>query len=170
LTSLVLAVSLIFTPSPIQPRQENPWQKSPPIAIAAASEATTSPSFLPPTEPSWEGSSDVAIAKPVVSEPPPPVPDIPPPAPPKTDGELVDEIFGWPGRQLVKCESAWNRFAVGPVGERGLFQVHPLWRPTIERMGYSWDAMFEAEPNIRVAAEIRRIQGLTAWTCYRGIR
>jgi hypothetical protein len=101
----------------------------------------------------------------------PPPTDVPPPPPqiPLTPMELVDQIFGWPGAQLVACESSWNRWAVGRFGERGLFQIHPVHRyGIVARMGYSWDDMFEVEPNIRVAVEIRYAQGLRAWTCWRG--
>ena len=100
--------------------------------------------------------------------------DLPVSAPPTSPArepnltEMVDSIFGWPGAQLVQCESRWNRWAVGAAGERGLFQIHPLWIPEIRRLGWTWDDMFEAEPNIRMAAHIRRVQGLRAWTCWKG--
>ena len=112
-------------------------------------------------------SSSAATVTPVVAD----STDSAPPTLPARElnlTEMVDSIFGWPGAQLVQCESRWNRLAVGAAGERGLLQIHPVHIPLINRMGYSWDDMFLVEPNLRVGVEIRRVQGLRAWTCWKG--
>lgn len=55
---------------------------------------------------------------------------------------------------------------VGPYGERGLFQIHPIHAApggAIERAGHSWDEMFDVEANIDVAAQLYRESGLSPW-------
>lgn len=164
----VLSVCLLFV-APVAPK-ETVWSTTSVGTEFVAIAATSAPPTPRPFE-EFPGTSNVLTVPLVVVEesPPPTSPSLnEAPMVVRTDGELVDELFGWPGRQLVQCESNWNRWAVGRYGERGLFQIHPIHRGLIAAMGYSWDQMFEAEPNIRVAVEIRRVQGLRAWTCWKG--
>lgn len=52
---------------------------------------------------------------------------------------------------VVWCESRYRPAAVGRAGERGLAQIHPVHIPLIASLGYTWDQMFELEPNLAVA-------------------
>lgn len=165
--TVLLSVALILTPAPLTPPKEPVWLPTPSSSASVSNAADISMEVFwsfPPTETTLVEdlpAPSIAIPAPP-SEPEPPLPS------PPTARELVDSIFGWPGAQLVQCESRWDQYAVGRFGERGLFQVHPLWIPTINRLGWSWDDMFQPEPNVRMAAHIRRVQGLTAWTCWKG--
>lgn len=185
MTTCILSLALVLstptiTPPPI-PKVSEPMtdaQIDTVIALLEPPERVAEAPFDPP-QVAQEGSTDRRDSSPVraaddgrataIDPPPARTPDEGPmmEPPPKTDRQLVDEIFGWPGAQLVTCESAWNRYAVGPLGERGLFQVHPIWRREVERLGWTWEQMFEPEPNIRMAVHIRNVQGLRAWACWR---
>jgi hypothetical protein len=170
MTACLVSLALVLNHTPIEEVPQ--WNVSDVnyVTVPAASFAT-SPSMSQWVEPPW-----FAETLPNVSlEPSPTSESIEPEPPPElawapTDRELVDSIFGWPGAQLVQCESRWDRWAVGRAGERGLFQIHPVHKGLIASMGYTWDEMFDAEPNIRVAVEIRRRQGLRAWTCWHASR
>lgn len=95
-----------------------------------------------------------------------------PPEAPVAPGELADLIcsYDWPCRQwteIVRCESTFNPHAVGSAGERGLTQVHPVHRPRIEAMGFTWDDMFDPRANLDVAYAIWSEQGTRPWSCAR---
>lgn len=95
-----------------------------------------------------------------------------PPEAPVAPGELADLIcsYDWPCRQwteIVRCESTFNPHAVGSAGERGLTQVHPVHRPRIEAMGFTWDDMFDPRANLDVAYSIWSEQGTRPWSCAR---
>jgi len=165
MTAAILSVALLFT-APATTEEPTVWPVSPPSVSTAITAPTTSLWYPDLSDIPTEIFGVVIESPALIVASPPPEPPPPPRVP--TDAELVDELFGWPGRQLVACESSWNRWAVGRYGERGLFQIHPVHRARIAAMGYSFDDMFEAEPNIRVAVEIRRVQGLKAWTCWKG--
>lgn len=69
----------------------------------------------------------------------------------------------WIGR--IRCESTMNPRAVGSAGERGLTQIHPIHRQRIERLGFTWDDMFDPVANLTVAFDIYREQGARPWSC-----
>ncbi|MEX2237952.1 MAG: transglycosylase SLT domain-containing protein [Dehalococcoidia bacterium] len=73
--------------------------------------------------------------------------------------------------RVAFCESGFNPNAVGDQGRaRGIFQ---FWRATFleTRVGAAagWDAAFDAETNIRAAAEKVNRDGWQAWTCARKV-
>lgn len=166
ITTCLLTIGLLFT-TPVPPKEE-PWNRT-----TTATTATTTlqrhgwyfppPELLPTTPaqtetPALDESFSALLVQSATS---------PAPTPP-TPQELVDSIFGWPGRQLVQCESGWNQWAVGAAGELGALQIHPVHKGLVARMGYRWEDMHQWEPNLRVAVEIRRTQGLRAWSCWQG--
>lgn len=169
MTATLVSLALVFAP------QQTVAPAPPSVGVEGAGTAAVYllSTAAPDTPRVW---TDTALLL-TVHGPPPVVQPVEKPArqtePPAelSPRELVDLILGWPFHQIIACESGWNRWAVGPYGERGLTQVHPVHaKPgeAIPRLGYTFDDMFEVEPNLRVAAEIRRTQGLRAWTCYRG--
>ena len=90
--------------------------------------------------------------------------------PPEDIKEYIKWVFGKHGDEalaIVNCESRFHPNSVGGVGERGLFQVHPIHRKRIERLGYSWDDMFNPYKNVNVAYDIFKEQGWNPWTCKR---
>lgn len=173
MTAAIVAISLVLAPAPITEttQGEVPW---PTPARHADTPATTLPTIdeqmarwlwdAPTTTP----ASSVTAPSTTTPSSPPPTNTSAAPVSPKSDRQLVDEILGWPFPAIITCESNWNRWAVGAAGERGLTQIHPVHKGLVARMGYTWAQMHEVEPNLRVAAEIRRTQGLRAWTCWRG--
>ncbi len=174
MTATIVSLALLFTPAPITAPKESSWQPiAPSESWVSASPAEDISTTAYSSSPLWIDPPEIPVHSSIAESVPPPstAPILSPidTGLPPSPMELVDQIFGWPGAQLVTCESGWNRWAVGSFGERGLFQVHPIHRyGIVARLGYSWDDMFEVEPNIHVAAEIRRVQGLRAWTCWRG--
>ena len=66
------------------------------------------------------------------------------------------------------CESRAYPRAVGAAGERGLMQIAPVHLPRILKLGYTWDDMFLAEPNVVVARDIWDEAGWAPWSCARG--
>jgi hypothetical protein len=143
MTACLVSLALVLNHTPIEEVPQ--WNVSDVnyVTVPAASFAT-SPSMSQWVEPPW-----FAETLPNVSlEPSPTSESIEPEPPPELAWAPTD-------RELV---------------ERGLFQIHPVHKGLIASMGYTWDEMFDAEPNIRVAVEIRRRQGLRAWTCWHASR
>lgn len=73
--------------------------------------------------------------------------------------------------RVAYCESSFNPNAVGDQGRaRGIFQ---FWRATFlgTDVGatYGWDAAFDAEINVRAAAELVARGGWGPWTCARKV-
>jgi Transglycosylase SLT domain len=73
--------------------------------------------------------------------------------------------------RVAYCESGFNPNAVGDQGRaRGIFQ---FWRATFlgTDVGatYGWDAAFDAEINVRAAAELVARGGWGPWTCARKV-
>ncbi|HEX5939379.1 MAG TPA: transglycosylase SLT domain-containing protein [Dehalococcoidia bacterium] len=108
-----------------------------------------------------------------------------PPPPPRNyapsasyKGYVVDLIHRYfPASQadfavrVAYCESSFNPNAVGDQGRaRGIFQ---FWRATFlgTDVGatYGWDAAFDAEINVRAAAELVARGGWGPWTCARKV-
>lgn len=69
--------------------------------------------------------------------------------------------------RVARCESGLNPGATGAAGERGIFQIHPVNRGYVESLGFTWDQMYQAEPNVIVAATMRAQYGWGPWTCAR---
>lgn len=108
-------------------------------------------------------------------------PPAPPPrraATPVYRGYIQDLIYRYfPASQaafatrVAFCESGFNPNAVGDQGRaRGIFQ---FWQATFleTRVGAAngWDAAFNAEVNVRAAAEKVARDGWRAWTCARKV-
>ena len=88
-------------------------------------------------------------------------------------------VVGYPGALLVvpgefargflavaECESGYNPQAVGALGELGILQVHPVHMQLVTRLGYYWEQMAEAAPNIVVAAWIwSYTESWASWSC-----
>jgi soluble lytic murein transglycosylase-like protein len=73
--------------------------------------------------------------------------------------------------RVAWCESSFNPSAVGDQGRaRGIFQ---FWQATFlgTNVGRAagWDAAFDAETNIRAAAELVARGGWGPWTCARKV-
>lgn len=67
---------------------------------------------------------------------------------------------------VIACESNWRADAVNLTsGTRGLFQLHPVHKKRIERLGYTWADMLDARLNTIVALTIWREQGFRPWEC-----
>ena len=81
------------------------------------------------------------------------------------DAVLVPISFGWWAASVIPCESSWDATKTGAAGERGLMQLHPVQRERIERLGYTWDQMYEPKPNIMVALDLYLAEGSRPWAC-----
>lgn len=67
---------------------------------------------------------------------------------------------------IIKCESTHREAAVNATsGTRGLLQIHPIHIRRIERLGYTWDDMLTAGPNLHVAATIHAESSWRPWSC-----
>jgi hypothetical protein len=66
---------------------------------------------------------------------------------------------------VIRCESRFDPDATGRAGERGLFQVHPLWQRLAERLYWPGVSLYDAEVNVAVAAAIWRAAGWRPWAC-----
>lgn len=86
--------------------------------------------------------------------------------------DAITRRFGPTGGRalaVAACETGgtWNPRATGALGERGLFQIHPVHRRgAVAAAGYAWDQMYEVAPNVDVAYRISRGgTDWSAWTC-----
>ncbi len=52
------------------------------------------------------------------------------------------------------CESGGDPQAVSPAGHRGLYQIGYVHIERITRLGYTWDDMLLAGPNLAVAYDL----------------
>ena len=78
----------------------------------------------------------------------------------------VPMAFAQGAGAVIQCESRWRAGAVNPSsGATGLFQVHPIHRARVERMGYTWADMLEPLANLHVALTIWGEQGWGPWSC-----
>ena len=57
--------------------------------------------------------------------------------------------------RVADCESDLNPKAVSPGGaNHGLFQINTVHKATVERMGYSWNQIYDPYVNSKVARKI----------------
>lgn len=71
--------------------------------------------------------------------------------------------------RVAGCETG-QTFDPGATNgaHRGLFQISGTYhRERVARLGFTWDQMYEAGPNITVAADLYAEQGWQPWTCRR---
>lgn len=95
-----------------------------------------------------------------------------PPAPTETarTDSVENTICATFGNQCQKalsvahCESRFVSTAVGGLGERGVFQIHPVHAPKLGPYG-GWDAMFNPEANIAFAYDLYSAAGWAPWSC-----
>ena len=87
-------------------------------------------------------------------------------------GDAVDVVFGptppnpKSPRGCPNGESAGNTFAVGLLGERGLFQIAVVHKWRFERRGWTWDDAFVPDRNVAIAYEIyEEAKGWWPWSC-----
>lgn len=64
----------------------------------------------------------------------------------------------------LRCEAVNNN--KGGSQDRGLYQINSIHISRIERMGFTWDDMFDCEKNIQVARAIQQEQGWSPWVAY----
>ena len=70
---------------------------------------------------------------------------------------------------IVQAESGWDTFAVGALGERGLWQIHPqTWAWAREQMGADTDFALAFDPHENTATALWLVgEGyLHWWTTY----
>lgn len=93
-----------------------------------------------------------------------------------TEAAAAEGMFPIQTTRVATCESgidldfdgvkeSIDRLAVGGQGERGPMQIHPMHIALINRMGYTWDQMFEVGPNMRVAHVLYDALGWGGWSC-----
>jgi Transglycosylase SLT domain len=141
-------------------------------AIETPTDPPAAAEFTPPT---ITFNSEKHVATEYVAPPPPPRNYAPSAS---YRGYVVDLIHRYfPASQadfavrVAYCESGFNPNAVGDQGRaRGIFQ---FWRGTFlgTDVGatYGWDAAFDAEINVRAAAELVARGGWGPWTCARKV-
>ena len=104
----------------------------------------------------------------VVRTPLLPIPGIPPPVyvlwsngmdgPPT----LVPERFARDAVGIVSCESGGDSEVVGPAGELGRLQIHPIHFPGMKRLRL--DPAYEPD-RVRYAVLLWTAQGWEPWSC-----
>lgn len=85
--------------------------------------------------------------------------------------EMIIATFGSEGNraiQVAKCESGLNP-AARSGQYMGLFQLGNYHRARAARLGFTWDQMLQAGPNIAVAYDLWQEQGWGPWSCKRAI-
>ena len=107
----------------------------------------------------------------IVSEelPPEVVAELEAKEPPKGTEDYIRYVFGDHADEALKvayCESKFRAKAVGGLGERGVFQLHPIHRARIAKLGLEWDDMFNAHRNTDVAKILFDEQGWGIWSCH----
>ena len=90
------------------------------------------------------------------------------PVQPTTFGAAL-EASSWPAstygmvERIARCESGLRTDVTGAAGERGLMQVHPVNAGLVRQLGYTWEQMYQALPNLEVAYALYLAQGWGAW-------
>lgn len=166
MTNLIVAVSLILTPSPITAPKEAPtsW----PTVISAPSPPTITDWSFPPTElqPSLFVETPPAAFT-VSSEPSPPLPPPPLLVPIEAGMNRLAELGASPYQLRVFGCLAWfesrnDPYAVSRTNDRGLWQIHfPL---------HAWRSagrdIYDPVVNAEVAWDIYRESGWRAWSTH----
>lgn len=70
--------------------------------------------------------------------------------------------------QAIKVFGCESRLAPGArsAGNAGLAQLNRRWQEgRVRRLGFRWEQMYEARPNLMVAANLYAEQGWRPWTC-----
>ena len=73
---------------------------------------------------------------------------------------------------IAYCESRNRQFLkdgsviTGKAGEKGLYQIHPVHFPTLEKKGID---PLTLGGNIEAAKHVLAVQGITAWSCFKMI-
>ena len=91
-------------------------------------------------------------------------------APSRPSGDIAALIssYPWPAQQalaVAACEG--GETSVGIYGHRGYFQIGEVHLGRIHRLGYTWDDMLVAGPNIAVALDLWDEQGWVPWRASR---
>lgn len=116
------------------------------------------------------GTAMAGVAWALTPAPPP----APPPEPPRyvycltCPAILTDlpETFLAPATTVMLCESRGRAGAVNPAsGTIGLWQIHPIHRQRVERMGYTLADLTNPAVNLAVAYSIWAEQGWRPWSC-----
>ena len=76
----------------------------------------------------------------------------------------------WMAARIMLCESGGDPSKVGADGERGLMQIHPIWIPFLNHLGYTWQQMFDPLANMEVASGIVSRYGWAPWSCLSSVR
>jgi soluble lytic murein transglycosylase-like protein len=67
---------------------------------------------------------------------------------------------------VLACESRFDPRATGRAGERGLFQIHPVYWTWLARQLVGPDAdLYDPDTNVAVAAAVWRQFGWAPWSC-----
>lgn len=94
-----------------------------------------------------------------------------------TGCSVPDQIRYWfaqrgasPAQQEKAVDVAWCESRHNPQARNGqfagLFQIGRQWHEgRASRLGFSWGQMYEASPNIIVAADLWAEQGWSPWSC-----
>lgn len=75
---------------------------------------------------------------------------------------MVPPRFALEALNVITCESKWNTKAVGSLGERGLFQIHPIHKSRMATLGLDYD---NESDRIKFAVVKWRESGWSAWSC-----
>lgn len=82
---------------------------------------------------------------------------------------MVPRQFSEEVRAVIECESGWDTGAVGPYGELGLLQVHPIHFPRMRSLGLD---PLRAADRVRFAVILWQENGLKDWessrNCWKG--
>lgn len=153
----------------VEPPEPTTTTSTSTTTTSTSTTTTTAPPPPPTTAPPTTSPPPPPTTAPPAPEPvvePEPAPE-PPPAPQGDIEQMIYDVFGDAGAravQVARCESGLNPRAVN--GQyRGLFQLGNYHVGRAEAMGYSWDQMFEAYPNIVVAHNLYAEQGWRPWSC-----
>ena len=96
------------------------------------------------------------------------------------EGMVPFEVIGLDGKPLYVpagfakgavaiswCESRHDGTRVGLAGERSKWQIHPIHKPLVKQLGFTWEQMQEPRASLIVAVAIWKQRGgsFEAWSC-----
>lgn len=141
--------------------------------IPAPSPTTTTTSTTQPapstTEPQTTTTAPVTRRSTTTTTTPEPTPEETPIQEPASESgdvaDMIRSVFGTEKAvRVATCESGLDPANVN--GQyRGLFQLGNYHKQRAADMGYTWNQMFEAMPNIKVAYNLFLEQGWGPWEC-----